>query len=78
MAEKRYTEYIIDGIIDGITDAMQTRPTRPDIALLKQRIYELKQRIYELDAKEKERLTTVKVTRQYADVIECPEEREEE
>lgn len=38
MAEKRYTEYIIDGIIDGMTDAKQTRP---DIDLLTQRLYEI-------------------------------------
>lgn len=38
MAEKRYAEYIIDGIIDGMTKEKQTRP---DIALLKQRLYEL-------------------------------------
>lgn len=38
MAEKRYTEYIIDGIIDGMTDAKQTRT---DIDFLKQRLYEL-------------------------------------
>ena len=38
MAEKRYTEYIIDGIIDGMTEEKQTRP---DIALLKQRLCEL-------------------------------------
>ena len=38
MAEKRYTEHIVDGIIDGMEDAKQTRP---DIALLKQRLYEL-------------------------------------
>lgn len=49
MAENRYTEYIIDGIIDGMTDAKQTRP---DIALLKQRLYEL-------GAIEKERLTKI-------------------
>lgn len=45
MAEKSYTEYIIDGIIDGMTEEKQTRP---DIALLKQRLYEL-------NAAEKER-----------------------
>lgn len=49
MYEKRYTEYIIDGIIDGMTDAKQTKP---DIALLKQRLYEL-------SAIEKERLTKI-------------------
>ena len=49
MAEKRYTEYIIHGIIDGLMDA---KPTRPDIALLKQRLHEL-------SAIEKERLTKI-------------------
>ena len=49
MAEKRYTEYIIDGIIDGMTDAKQTRP---DVDVLKQRLYEL-------SAIEKERLTKI-------------------
>lgn len=38
MAEKRYTEYIIAGIIDGMTEEKQTRP---DIALLKQRLCDL-------------------------------------
>lgn len=38
MTEKRYTEYIVEGIIEGMKDEKQTRP---DIALLKQRLYEL-------------------------------------
>lgn len=51
MAEKRYTEYIINGIIDGISDTMtDSKQTRPDIAFLKQRLYEL-------SAVEKELLT---------------------
>lgn len=49
MAEKKYTEYIIDGIIDGMTNAKQTR-TDIDV---------LKQRLYELSAIEKERLTKI-------------------
>lgn len=38
MAEKRWTEYINDGIIDGMAEEKQTRP---DIDLLTQRLYEI-------------------------------------